>query len=199
MRPQNLPQVNRSREKLLNGLCLWALGSSCPPHPPTDPCESCVFSRGTLPRVEGHTEHTWQRPTLPKAQLTALDGVRRSLQGDDPPTGLWNVHSEHQPHPRVLPADVRLPFPQLDVGVPKLQDPRAIDAARRWRTPLRTDHFSEETRSPTKPPCSVHRSKATASGSHGGRGLQSTDKYFSQRLMPSWRSNTYKVAKEMPP
>lgn len=82
------------------------------------------------------------RPTLseerrgPRVQLTALDGIRCSLQRDDSATGLWDVNSENQPHPRILSSNVRLAFPQLNVGVSELQDPRTVDAARMLRTPL---------------------------------------------------------------
>ena len=44
------------------------------------------------------------------------------------PSGLRDVHPEHQAHAGVLPPDVRLPFPQLDVGVPELQDPGTVDS-----------------------------------------------------------------------
>lgn len=136
--------------------------------PPVDPCGSCVFLLSTWPGAEGHVQYTRRRPTLPSAQLTAFDGVGCSLQGDDPPAGLWNMHPENQPHPRVLPADVRLAFPQLDVRVPQLQDPRTVNAARRLRTPLRTDHVGEQARSPTKPPKSVNQHGSTASHRRGG-------------------------------
>lgn len=62
------------------------------------------------------------------------------------------MHPEHQPHPRVLPADVRLTFPQLNVGISQLQDPGTVDAARRLKTLLTTDHLSEQERSSTRPP-----------------------------------------------
>lgn len=106
---------------------------------------------------------TFQNPTRPRAQLTALDGVRRSLQGDDPSAGLRNVHPENQPHPCVLPADVRLPLPQLDVSISELQDPRTVDAAGRLETPLRAKCLREQERSPTKTRSSVKQSNSTAS------------------------------------
>lgn len=68
-----------------------------------------------------------------RARLTALDGVGRGLQGHDPAAGLGDVDAEHQPHPGVLPPDVRLALAQLDVGVSQLQDPGAVDAVRRLR------------------------------------------------------------------
>ena len=86
------------------------------------------------PGAEGRVHCTCHRPALPRTQLTALDGVGRRLQGDDPSAGLGDVHSEHQPHARVLPPDVRLAFPQLNVRVPQLQDPGAVDAAGEERT-----------------------------------------------------------------
>lgn len=60
------------------------------------------------------------------------------------------MHPEHQPHPCVLPPDVRLAFPQLNVRVPKLQDPRTVNAAGKPRTPLTTDHLGEQERSPAR-------------------------------------------------
>lgn len=86
---------------------------------------------GAKARADGHVPCARHRPAPPGAALTALDGVGRGLQGDDPPAGLGDVHAEHQPHTRVLTPDVRLAFPQLDVRVPQLQDPRAVDAAER--------------------------------------------------------------------
>lgn len=52
------------------------------------------------------------------------------LEGDVLPSWLRNVHTEHQTDTRVLPADVRLALPQLDVGVPELQDPDTVDSER---------------------------------------------------------------------
>jgi len=60
--------------------------------------------------------------------LTALHGDGGGLQGQHLPAGLGDVHPEHHPHTRVLPADVRLALPQLDVRVAELQDARAVDA-----------------------------------------------------------------------
>lgn len=91
-------------------------------------------ARATRPGVEGRVPCTRHRPAPPRTALTALDGVGRGLQGDDPAAGLGDVHAEHQPHTRVLPPDVRLAFPQLDVRVPQLQDPRAVDAAAEERS-----------------------------------------------------------------
>lgn len=47
--------------------------------------------------------------------LTALDGVGRRLQVHGSPRSLVDVNSENHPHAGVLPPDVRLPLPQLDV------------------------------------------------------------------------------------
>ena len=38
------------------------------------------------------------------------------------------MNPENHPHARVLAPDVRLPLPQLDVRVPQLQDPGAVDS-----------------------------------------------------------------------
>lgn len=62
--------------------------------------------------------------------LTALDGVGGYLEGDVLSSRLRNVHAEHQADARVLPAHVRLALPQLDVGVPELQDPDTVDSGR---------------------------------------------------------------------
>lgn len=61
--------------------------------------------------------------------LTTLDRVRGHLERQRPAIGLWDVNSEDQPHPGVLPPDVCLPFPQLDVRVSELQDPGTVNAA----------------------------------------------------------------------
>ena len=50
-------------------------------------------------------------------------------QRQRPAVGLRDVDAEDQPHPRVLPPDVRLPLAELDVRVSELQDPGAVDAA----------------------------------------------------------------------
>ena len=110
----------------------------------------------------GYIQSTCQRPTLPRPQLTALDGVRCSLQGDDPSTGLWNVHPENQPDPCVLSANVRLALAQLDVRIPQLQDARTVDAARRLKTPFKTDHLSEQEGLPARPPSSAQQNNFTA-------------------------------------
>lgn len=61
--------------------------------------------------------------------LTALDGVGGHLQGQSPAAGLGHVHAEHHAHTSVLPSDVRLALPELDVWVTELEDAGAIDAA----------------------------------------------------------------------
>lgn len=60
--------------------------------------------------------------------LTALHGKRRRLQPQHPAVRLRDGGPEHHPHPGVLPPDVRLSFPELDVGVTQLQDAGAVDA-----------------------------------------------------------------------
>lgn len=62
--------------------------------------------------------------------LTALDGMRGHLEGDVLSSGLRNVHAEHQTDTRVLPTDICFALPQLDVGVPELQDPDTVDSVR---------------------------------------------------------------------
>lgn len=63
--------------------------------------------------------------------LTALDGMRGHLEGDVLSSGLRYVHAKHKTNAGVFPPDVRLALPQLDVGVPELQDPSTVDSARR--------------------------------------------------------------------
>lgn len=64
-----------------------------------------------------------------RGPLTALDGIGGDLQGQRAAAGLRNVHPEHQPDACVLPADVRLPLPQLYVRIAQLQDAGAVNAA----------------------------------------------------------------------
>lgn len=47
--------------------------------------------------------------------LTALNGVGGDLQRKCSPIGLGNVDTEDEADPRVLPPNVSLSFPQLDV------------------------------------------------------------------------------------
>lgn len=101
------------------------------------PAHSCwVLCPGYLAQARRSRWVHLPRRTAPRSQLTALNGVRGRLQRDDPSAGLWNVHPENQPHARVLSPDVGLAFPQLDVRVPQLQDPRAVDAAGKRGTHL---------------------------------------------------------------
>lgn len=122
--------------------------------PTGDPCGGSYIFK--LPRclARGGRSHnsTLQRLAPPKARLTALNGVGRRLQGHDPAAGLRDVHSENKPHTRVLSPDVCLAFPQLNVGISKLQDSRTVDATRRVRGPFTTNHLGEQEWSPTKPP-----------------------------------------------
>lgn len=62
--------------------------------------------------------------------LTALNRMGGYLEGDVLSSWLRNVHTEHQANTRVLPAHIRLALPQLDVGVPELQDPDTVDSVR---------------------------------------------------------------------
>lgn len=59
---------------------------------------------------------------------TALDGLRGRLERQPLTRRLRNVNAEHQAHSSVLPSDVCFSFPQLDVGVPQLQDSSAVDS-----------------------------------------------------------------------
>ena len=52
------------------------------------------------------------------------------MEGDEAAGGLRYMHPEHQANARVLPADVRLPLPQLDVRVAELEDAGAVDTVR---------------------------------------------------------------------
>ena len=63
--------------------------------------------------------------------LTALDGMRGHLERDVLSSGLRYVHTKHKTNTRVFPTDVRLALPQLDVGVPELQDSCTVDSARK--------------------------------------------------------------------
>lgn len=63
-------------------------------------------------------------------RLTALHRNRGSLQRQHLPVGLRDVHSEHHADSRVLSAYIRLPLPQLNVGVPQLKDASTVDTAR---------------------------------------------------------------------
>lgn len=73
--------------------------------------------------------------------LTALDGMRGHLERDVLSSGLRYVHAEHEADAGIFPPDVRLAFPQLDVGVPELQDPGTVDSVRRDERVRKTDCF----------------------------------------------------------
>lgn len=62
--------------------------------------------------------------------LTALNRMGGHLERDGLSSWLRYVHTEHEANAGVLPTDVRLALPQLDVGVPQLQDPYAVDSVR---------------------------------------------------------------------
>lgn len=59
---------------------------------------------------------------------TALDGVWGHLEREPLTRRLRNMNTEHQSDSSVLPPDVRFSFPQLDVGIPQLQDTSAVDS-----------------------------------------------------------------------
>lgn len=161
--------------------------------PTGDPCGSYVFEMPRCLARSGRSRNsTLQTSALPKAWLTALNGVGRRLQGHNPAAGLRDVHSENEPHTRVLSPDVCLAFPQLNVGISKLQDSRTVDATRRMRSPFTTNHLSELEWSPTKPPSSV--SHIILPSAQMGK-LQCTDKYFSREFTPRWGWNTKQLEK----
>lgn len=54
--------------------------------------------------------------------------MRGHLQTDVLTSRLKYVHAKHKSDPGVFPTDIRLAFPQLDVGVPELQDASAVDS-----------------------------------------------------------------------
>lgn len=60
--------------------------------------------------------------------LTALDRMRGHLERDMLSSRLRYVHTKHEANAGVFPTDVRLALPQLDVGVPELQDPGTVDS-----------------------------------------------------------------------
>lgn len=64
-------------------------------------------------------------------KLTALDRMRGHLERDVLPSRLRYVHTKHKTNAGVFPTDVSLALPQLDVGVPELQDPSTVDSVRR--------------------------------------------------------------------
>ena len=63
-------------------------------------------------------------------KLTALDRDGGSLQRQHLPVGLGDVHTEHHPNTSVLPPDVCFALPELNVGVPELQDASTVNTAR---------------------------------------------------------------------
>lgn len=67
------------------------------------------------------------------------------------------MHPEDQPHPRVLPPDVRLPLPQLNVSIPQLQDPRTVNAGGGGHLLVRHSLIGQE-RPPNKQLQSSHQS-----------------------------------------
>lgn len=55
-------------------------------------------------------------------------------------TRLRYVHAKHKANAGVFPTDVCLALPQLDVGVPELQDPSTVDSVRRDTYVNKTDN-----------------------------------------------------------
>lgn len=72
--------------------------------------------------------------------LTALDRMRGHLERDVLSSRLRYVHTEHKANAGVFPTDVRLALPQLDVGVPELQDPSTVDSVRGDEYMSKTDN-----------------------------------------------------------
>lgn len=62
------------------------------------------------------------------------------LERDVLSSRLRYVHTEHKTNARVFPPDVGLALPQLDVGVPELQDPSTVDSVRRDKYVSKTDN-----------------------------------------------------------
>lgn len=77
-------------------------------------------------------------------QLTAFNRMRGGLERDVLSTRLRYVHAEHKANAGVFPADVRLSLPQLDVGVPELQDPGAVDSVSGGRGGGGNDDLNKE-------------------------------------------------------
>lgn len=66
--------------------------------------------------------------------------MRGHLERDVLSSRLRYVHTEHKTNAGVFPTDVCLALPQLDVGVPELQDPGAVDSVRRDECVSKTDN-----------------------------------------------------------
>lgn len=60
--------------------------------------------------------------------LTTLNGLRCHLERHVLTSWLGNVNTEHQSHTGILPPDVCLTFPQLNIRVPELQNPSAVNS-----------------------------------------------------------------------
>lgn len=173
MRPRNLPPVNRSGEKLLHGLGLWALGSS---RSPSEPRESSVFSLGTLSRSKGHIRTLCRGRPCPKPNLQhsmGLDAVcRETILPLD--SGMCTRNTRR----------TRVFF--LPMSVSPLRS--SMSAFRSFRIPaqsmlwgggkpwLELSISGKAERSPTRPPYSVNQNHSTATYGGGGRrgGSQST-------------------------
>lgn len=56
--------------------------------------------------------------------------MRGHLERDVLPARLRYVHTKHKTNSGVFPSNVSLALPQLDVGVPELQDPGTVDSGR---------------------------------------------------------------------
>lgn len=66
--------------------------------------------------------------------------MRGHLERDVLSSRLRYVHTKHKTNAGVFPTDVCLALPQLDVGVPELQDPGAVDSVRRDECVSKTDN-----------------------------------------------------------
>lgn len=65
--------------------------------------------------------------------LTALDGMGGHLERDVLSSWLRYVHTKHEANSGVFPTHVCLTLPQLDVGVPELQNPGTVNSVGRGK------------------------------------------------------------------
>lgn len=147
-----------------------------------------VRRRGVCPDCPGERVSGWHPPLrAARGILTALDRVGGHLQRQRAAAGLRDVHPEHQPHTRVLPADVRLPLAQLDVRVPELQDPGTVNAAKtRVHCLLVPPHGRDGTPVLGAPPARAHPAGQTHTGT--GHTLPST---------PGWEWGAMQTAESL--
>lgn len=125
--------------------------------------------------------------------LTAFNGVGCDLQGHCPPCGLIDVNAENHPHARVLASYICFSFPQLDVWVTQLEDPRAVNPVRWHRefdfsqTLLSFKHLSGQTGRPLRANWAdlQYTKKSWASSRGGISHTQSGCSHVNRRLTPA--------------